>query len=207
MAILDGINKALAAKKTPAELEKSVSKKYGETDFYLEKNRVYRVENDIFADYSAKEREKLFGKSPATVWEVLSLFDENPEKTKLLFESGVMRPVDLDSFKTAALRLWVTELSERLIPKMRETCHTMGAMHHKDAGATDLDEKRWAAIDKARREIAQDFSKRKSLLTTLSDALDAGKYGEASKLALTAFAKMSELEAAYANYQKNLFMW
>lgn len=207
MAILDGINKALAAKKTPAELEKSVSKKYGETDFYLEKNRVYRVENDIFADYSAKEREKLFGKSPATVWEALSLFDENPEKTNLLFDSGVMRPVDLDSFKTAALRLWVTELSERLIPKMRETCHTMGAMHHKDAGATDLDEKRWAAIDKARREIAQDFSRKKSLLTKLSDALDAGKYGEASKLSLEAFKKMSQLEAAYAQYQKNLFMW
>ncbi len=83
----------------------------------------------------------------------------------------------------------------------------MGAMHHKDAGATDLDEKRWAAIDKTRREIAQDFSKKKSLLTKLSDALDAGKYGEASKLSLEAFKKMSQLEAAYAQYQKNLFMW
>ena len=42
MAMLDGIKAALEAGKTPKELEKSISKEYGEEDFYLEKDRLYR---------------------------------------------------------------------------------------------------------------------------------------------------------------------
>ena len=44
MAMLDGIDKALREEKTPSELESSLSKKYGEEDFYLEKDREYRSE-------------------------------------------------------------------------------------------------------------------------------------------------------------------
>ena len=42
MAMLDGIKEALENGKTPEELEKSISKEYGEEDFYLDKDRMYR---------------------------------------------------------------------------------------------------------------------------------------------------------------------
>jgi glutamine synthetase len=69
LLMLDGIRAALEAGKTPAELEQSISKKYGEEDFYLEKNREYRSERNIYTDYTREEREKLFGVPPANVWQ------------------------------------------------------------------------------------------------------------------------------------------
>ncbi len=118
LAMLDGIEKALAAKKTPAELAASISKGYGEEDFYLEKDRVYRAENNIFTDYTPEEREKYFGKSPATVYENIMAFDEYPEKAAVLFKGDAMTPLDLESYKQAVLELWATELHDRLIPQM-----------------------------------------------------------------------------------------
>ena len=56
MAMLDWIKAALTAEKTPKELEASLSKKYGEDDF------------------TEEERQKLFGRAPATVWENLQGF-------------------------------------------------------------------------------------------------------------------------------------
>ena len=205
LAILDGIKNVLKAKKTPADCEKSVSKKYGEKDFYLDTNRVYRVENDIFADYTPEEREKLFGKSPATVWESLKLFDENPNKTKLLTEGKVMDDRDLESFKAACIKLWSAEMVERIIPKMRDICHNAYQLHYVEDGSTDIDELRWRKIDKLRRSIAQDSARKKSLLTKLEIAFKNKEYDLASDLELEAVDKVHELEAMYEEYKRNLF--
>ncbi len=205
LAILDGIKKTLEAKKSPADCEKSISKKYGAKDFYLDTNRVYRVENDIFADYTPEEREKLFGRSPATVWEALKLFDENPEKTKLLLEDGVMDERDLESFKAACIRLWSAEVVERIVPNMRETCHNSYQLHYIEDGSTDVDELRWRKIDKLRRSIAQDSARKKCLLTKLEVAFNDKDYELASKLELEAIDKVLELEAMYQEYKRNLF--
>ena len=64
--MLDGIRAALENKKTPYELERSISKKAGEPDFYLLKEREYRSEENVFDYYTQYEREKLFGKAPLT---------------------------------------------------------------------------------------------------------------------------------------------
>ena len=205
LAMLDGIKECLKAKKTPEELEKSVSKKYGEEDFYLEKDRVYRVENDIFTDYSAEEREKLFGTCPATVWESLCLFDENKEKLNLLFEDGVMEERDLESFKAATLKLWCAEQVERIIPKMRDMCHNAVQLHYIEDESTDIDELRWKKIDKLRKSLAQDSARKKSLLTKLEAAFTAGDYDLASKLQIEALDKVAQLEAMYKEYKRNLF--
>ena len=55
MAMLDGIRAALEKEKTPADLERSISKKYGEEDFYLETGREYRSEHNVFEDYTEEE--------------------------------------------------------------------------------------------------------------------------------------------------------
>jgi len=205
IAMLDGILAALKAEKTPAELEKSVSKKFGSKDFYLEKDRVYRAESNIFEDYTPEEREKLFGKSPRTVWEALNLFDDNKEKTKLLFKDGVMDELDLESFKAATLRIWETELSDRLIEDWREKCKDAYKLHYKEDGSTDLDEMRWKKIDTLRRSIAQDSSKKKSMLTKLEKALADKNYSLASKMQLEISDKVLELENLYNEYKRNLF--
>ncbi len=205
LAILDGIKAVLTAKKSPKDCEKSVSKQYGEKDFYLDTNRVYRVEDDIFADYSPLEREKLFGKSPATVWESLKLFEENPDKTKLLLDGDVMDSRDLESFKAACLRLWSAEQVERIIPKMREICHNAVQLHYIEDGSTDVDELRWRKIDKLRKSIAQDSARKKSLLTKLEAAFNNKDYELASTMQIEAAEKIAELELMYAEYKRNLF--
>ena len=80
MAMLDGIKASLEAEKSMEELEASISKEYGEEDFYLDKDRVYRSERDVFDEYTEEERDKLFGRAPKTVWENIMAFEKYPEK-------------------------------------------------------------------------------------------------------------------------------
>lgn len=51
LAMIDGIRYAIENKKTEEELLKELSKKYGESADYLEKDREYRSEEDIFEKY------------------------------------------------------------------------------------------------------------------------------------------------------------
>ena len=52
----------------------------GDKGFYLEKDRAYRSENNVFEDYTDEERNRLFGAPPATVWENMQNFENYPEK-------------------------------------------------------------------------------------------------------------------------------
>ncbi len=204
IAMLDGIKAVLAAGKTPKQLEASVSKKYGKADFYLEKNREYRSEKNIF-DLTPEERTKLYGESPATVWDVLKLFDKDSKKTQLLFNDNVFDKLDLESYREASKRIWATELSDRLALDWREKCHNMYQLHYKEMDATDLDEARWKKIDSLRKAIAQDSTKKKCLITKLEKALSDGNYDLAAKMQLEISEKMLILENEYNEYKKNLF--
>ena len=90
IAVLDGVKAALENKKTSADLEKSLSKKYGEEDFYLDTDREYRSEEDVFTYYTEEERDRLFGRAPETVWQNLKAFDLYPEKTKIFSDSKII---------------------------------------------------------------------------------------------------------------------
>lgn len=203
LAMLDGIKAVLKAGKTPAELERSVSKKYGKSDFYLEKNREYRAENDIFSDFTGEEREKLFGRSPRTVWEGLKLFGD-ARKRRLLTEGGVFEELDIESYKAASLSVWATELGNRLVEDWREKCRAALRLHHAGDGSTDLDEARWKKIDRLRKQIAQDSSKKRSLITRLEEALAGEDYDSASDMQIEISDKVLELENMYNEYKRNL---
>ena len=110
MAMLDGIKEALENGKTPEELEKSISKEYGEEDFYLDKDRMYRSEKDVFDEYTEEERDKFFGRAPRTVWENLQAFEKYPEKLEIFKRDDVMTDIALKSYKAAVLEQWATEL-------------------------------------------------------------------------------------------------
>ena len=59
--MLDGINYALDSGKDSKTLEAEFNKAYGEESDYLEKDRLYRCEEDIFEDMDSNERDRLFG--------------------------------------------------------------------------------------------------------------------------------------------------
>jgi len=203
MAMLDGIRYALDNSKTSEELLASLSKKYGEEDSYLEKNREYRSEEDVFDAYTEEERNKLFGEAPRTVWENLSAFDKNHEKLKVFMQGNVMDEITLESFKEATLSQWATELYNRLIPNAMDTVRACKKLHENES-YTDYDIENWNKIEALRIYLAKDKIKEKSLLTRVKTALDEKNYALASSLQIEMQEKMSELGEVYATYKKNL---
>ncbi|MFR8518574.1 MAG: glutamine synthetase, partial [Emergencia timonensis] len=196
LAILDGIKAVLAAGKGPSELEKSLSKKYGDEDFYLERDREYRSEDDVFEDFTEEERNKLFGQAPSTVWQNLTAFDRYPEKLNIFKEGDVMPEIVLESYREQTLSQWRTELHDRIIPQTMDFIRGCKKVHSDD-DFSDYDIKNWLEIDKIRHQIAKDTITEKCLLTRAKDALDHSRYDEASDLQLEIQKKVNELAALY----------
>ena len=204
LAMLDGIREALTNSKSSAELLAALSKKYGEDSFYLEKNREYRSERNVFVDYSEEERAKLFGTAPRTVFENLSAFDKYPEKLKVFTQDGVMDELTLESFKEAALTQWASELYSRIIPNTMEFIRECVKLHA-EGDYTDYDLKNWSKIQNLRVVLGQDTLGAKSLLTRIKAALDEKDFELASNLQVEMQEKVRELSEIYALYKKNLF--
>lgn len=203
LAILDGVKAVLSAEKNPSELETSLSKKYGEADFYLEKDREYRSEEDVFEDFTEEERNRLFGMAPATVWQNLTAFEKYPQKLSIFKEGNVMPDIVLESYKEQVLSQWRTELHDRIIPQTMDFIRSCKKVHS-DNDFSDYDIKNWLEIDKIRHEIAKDTITEKCLLTRAKNALDQEEYDQASDLQLEIQKKVNQLAALYTRYKKNL---
>ncbi len=203
MAMLDGIKSALAAEKTPKELEASLSKRCGEADFYLETDREYRSEKDVFEDFTEEERQKLFGRAPATVWENVQGFVRYPEKVMAISGEGVISPLSLESYKESILSQWKTELHNRIIPNYMDEVRECVRLHGEDA--TDYDIDNWLEIHRLKVYIAKNSLEKKSLLSRAAEALDDNDFALASALQVELSQKMELLRALYLNYKRNLF--
>ncbi len=203
MAMLDGIKAALAAEKTPKELEGSLSKKCGEEDFYLEKEREYRSEKDVFEDFTEEERKKLFGVAPATVWENVQGFVKYPQKVAAISGEGVITPISLESYKESILSQWKTELHNRIIPNYMDEVRECVKLHGDDA--TDYDVDNWKEIHRLKVYIAKDSIESKGLLTRAREALDENDFALASDLQIELSQKMEQLRNLYLLYKRNLF--
>ncbi|MGN0708880.1 MAG: glutamine synthetase [Anaerovoracaceae bacterium] len=203
LAIADGMKACLGAEKTPEELEASLSKKYGEEDFYLEKDRMYRSEEDVFTAYSEEEREKLFGRQPATVWQNLKAFNIYPEKMKIYEGNDVFPESILKSFFITTVEQWKYELHNRLVPDTMNTIRNYKKLHEEQE-FSDYDVHNWLEIDQIRHELGKDTITNKSLLTQVKTALDEGRYDDASDLQIKISKRVEELTALYTKYRKNL---
>lgn len=204
LAMLDGITAALVSKKTPKELEASLSKKAGEEDFYLEKDRAYRSEMDVFEEYTQEERERIFGKAPGTVWENLRAFHQYPDKLKVLLnKEDVIDRTTLESYEEATMAAWATELHNRIIPNTMALVRECRKLHA-DHDCTDFDMLNWKIIQELRVYLGQDEIVKKSLLTRIKLALDGENYDEASALQIEMQGKVQELVDTYIEYKKNL---
>lgn len=202
MAALDGIKAALGSGKSCDELCAELSKKPGEEGFYLEKDRQYRSENDVFEDYTDEERSKFFGAPPATVWENCKAFDAYPEKVAVLTAGDIIKPVYLKSFETGALIRWQTELLKHIIPDYRAKVVSMKPVASESS--TAWDDGMWQRVQELRVQIAKDTDTSTSLFTQIAKAFAADDFDKASDLQKTLDAKMEELEGLYNDYKNNI---
>ena len=200
LAILDGIKHT--AGRTTTELLGELSKQPGEKGFYLETDRAYRSEEDVFEHYTADERDARFGKPPATVWENMLGFELYPEKVAVLTAGNTLRPQIIESFRTGALLRWKIELISRIIPENREIVRRM--VEIKSDFVTDQDAYMWNKIHDLRIYLAKDTIDDKALFTLLIKALNEGDYPTASALQIEMYAKMEELKCLYECYKKNM---
>ncbi len=200
---MDGINYTLSSGKSASELEKEFSKQPGEPAPYLEKERCYRSEEDVFEAFAAEERNRIFGKPPATVWETLQNFDRYPEKTKVLTKLDALTSKLIDSYRQAMSTLWITELRDRIIPENMSLVRSF-IKQHDPSNSTDYDEAKWQEIQQLRVELLQDRQGQLSLFSRIREAIKAQKYELVSDLQLEMAAKLELLKVKYHEYVMNL---
>ena len=199
-AVLDGIKASIG--KTTTELCAELSKDAGQDGFYLDKERAYRSENDVFEDYTEEERNRLFGAPPATVWENMSNLKAYPEKKAVITAGGALNEQIIDAFAAGELLRWKTEIISRIIPENRSIVRS--AKEIKASYVTDQDSYNWNKINGLRSYLAKDSIDEKSLFTLLIDALNEGDYATASGLQVEMYDKIEELKALYDAYEKNM---
>jgi len=201
MASIDGIKYAVT--KTADEILAELSKQAGEETAYLEKDRAYRSEEDVFEDFTEEERSALFGKAPATVYENLSAFDAYPEKLDVLKAGDVFTAKLLNSYKQAMTKKWLTEIVNRIIPSYRDEVRSFTKLHNPEK-AEDLDVSRWQEISSLKKYIFKDSLSTKSLFTRIKDAAEADDLAEVSKLQVELDAVIIKTRDLYSTYVKNL---
>lgn len=203
LSCLDGIKACVESGKDLAAMEKEISKQAGKEGFYLEKDRQYRTEDDVFEDFTAEERARLFGKPPATVWENLQAFEQYPEKVEVLTQGNVMKPQFIESFKQGALIRWKTELLSRLLPEYYQAVVEMKRLHDQET-CTDGDLAMWHKIQVLRTKLAKDSFDEQSMFTSFRRAAAANDYDTLSKLQLQMAAAIHELKILYHDYKQNI---
>ncbi len=203
LAVLDGITYAVKSGKTEEQLLAELSKKPGEVTDYLEKDRAYRSEEDVFDDYTEEERNSMFGVPPATVWQNILGYKDNQEKVDNLATEGAFERVLMDSFIAGILRRWHLELANRIVPAHTNAVKSMKQLHGENADPVDVS--RWEAIQGLRIYLAKDTVAGKSLFTRIIEALEVKDFDTASDLQMEMNDKMELLEKKYAEYSRNIF--
>jgi glutamine synthetase len=199
-AMLDGMTWAAGSGKSGKELAEEFSKRPGTSHPYLEKGRAYRSEEDLFEHYDAAERDRIFGRPPATVWETLSNLDRHPEKTRALGAGGVFSEGILASYRRATLLRWTAELSDRIVPENARVVQACARLK----GENQLDRLRWRRIQALKNALARDDVRRKSIFTRIRQAVEAEAYEKVSRLQVEMAAKMRELAGLYQSYRRNI---
>lgn len=203
MAMLDGMLYAVNSNKSCEELLNELSKDAGVAADYLEKNRAYRSEEDVFEHFTENERNSYFGKAPTTVYENLCALDKYPEKVSVFKRNSVMTDKLINSYKMAVIQRWSKDISSRILNSYMDEVRSFRPLHSLDK-ALDLDISNWMKINDLRHYLMKDTYTEKSLATRLKEAFNNEDYAEASRLTIELDNKMDILRNLYNTYQKNL---
>ena len=202
--MLDGIIAVANSKLTTQDLEREISKGLGEESFYLEKNRVYRDENDVFENYNEEERRVRFGEPPATVYENMKNFDKYEEKLKSLKNGDVFSDNIINSFKAGAIDKWKKELRFRIIHDHMDRLRGYVKLHTTE-NMDALDEVNWNTISELKNKVMKDTLTSKCLFTQIIEAIENKDYETVSNLQKELSNDMKTLRSLYVSYAKNIF--
>lgn len=199
-AMLDGMTWAAQSGRSSQKLQSDFCKKPGADHPYLEKTRAYRTEEDVFEHFSETERQQLFGKPPATVWETMEHLAKPNHRNALLMADSVFTPSIVESYRKATVTHWVTQLVERVIPENVRTIRSMTRLEGENA----LDRQRWERIEGLACQLIRDDIDSQSLFTRIRQAVAQQDYLTVSALQLEMGRAMRELSQLYRLYRSNL---
>ncbi len=203
MSMIDGIKYALENNKDEDDLLAELSKSPGEPSIYLEKERAYRTEEDVFDFFCEDERIKYFGKAPATVYENLKAFEMYPDKLDVLKMGNVFNDSIINSFKISVIERWVTEIKNRIINSYMDEIRSYKMLHSLDK-ALDLDVTNWMNVNELRHYIMKDSYSNRCLFTKIKKSIIDKNYSSVSDFQLELEDKMNLLRTLYTNYRRNL---
>ena len=198
-AMLDGIAYALDSGKDTKTLEAEFTKPYGQASDYLETNKLYRCEDDIFEDMDSNERDRLFGTPAATVYESLQTLKE-PEVAEILCRGGVFNEQLLASYYQAMLVRWEMELMEKIIPA---NLSLIRSITRTDDGSVSYDNSLWTDINYLKLQLAKDTDGQDSIFTKIKATVKAGDWEKTSVYQLAMKNAMNELKNKYKTYCDN----
>lgn len=203
-AMIDGLENA-GLKMTLDQLVEEFSKEPGAEAVYLEKERQYRSEENVFDFYTEQERNIRFGRPPATVYDNIINLENYPKKLEVLKQDGVFSDRLIESYKTFILNTWTYELAHRIIDDNIEVVRRCRKAHENAEELSDLDIVNWTKINSIRWDLMKDGLEKKSVFTRIKAAIDEKDYRKVSFLQLEMSNKISELKKLYNQYIKNLF--
>ena len=205
LTMLDGIKAVLTAGKTPRELEASISKRYGEEDFYLEKDREYRAERNIYTEFTPEVREKLFGRAPANVWESFLNWGDgrfDPYEVGLITGGDAVMAMILRSYREQMIYKWTMEYHDRYIGNTMDFLRSCIKLHEDETN--EYDAANWKRCSELKALIGHEERGRASLLMQARNAIDEKDYAGLSRLELEIEEKLEELREVYAKYRRNI---
>jgi len=198
-AMLDGIEYALDSGKSIKELEAEFIKPYGQASDYLEADKLYRCEDDIFEDMDSNERDRLFGTPAATVYESLQPLKDD-DVAELLCRGNVFDKQLIDSYYQAMLVRWEMELMEKIIPA---NLSLIRSITRSDDGTFNYDDNLWKDINDLKLLLAKDRGDQDSIFTRIKAAVKAGDWEKTSVYQLAMKNAMNELKSKYKTYCDN----
>ena len=198
-AMLDGISYVLDSGKDSKTLEAEFIKPYGQARDYLEADRLYRCEEDIFEDMDSNERDRLFGTPAATVYDSLQTLKESGV-AEILCRGNVFDEQLLNSYYQAMLVRWEMELMEKIIPA---NLSLIRSITRTDDGSVPYDDKLWTDINDLKLLLAKDTDDQDSIFTRIKTAVKAGNWEKTSVYQLAMKNAMTELKNTYKTYCDN----
>ncbi len=197
--MLDGISHALANCRTPGDLEQEFCKEAGVPGAYLAADRMYRSEDDVFAKYTEEERDKLFGKPPACVYETLRMLLHQEDGLAVLCRGEVFTDRLLSSYSRAMLDTWEMELRDRLLQNNLLRVRACARVHKQ----TDYDDALWSEINALRQRLAHDSHDQVCLFNEIRQAMDTKNLRKVATLQMEMDDAMHRLDHLYARYLRN----
>lgn len=202
-AMVDGILNA-GMHLSQAQLVEEFSKDFGQEGSYLEKNRQYRSEENVFDFYTQEERNLRFGVPPMTVLENARALTDNIEKVEVLKAGKIFTDQIITSYNMYVMEKWLNQLSFRIIEDNMAIVRESNKLHGSE-DISDLDIVNWSRINSLRWKLMKDSLEEISIFTQIKEAIDNKDYDKISKLQIQMNNMVSELKNLYSKYKKNIY--